>query len=211
MHIDASRNVLMLATGYVTGYGLCLRHSSVQWLFRASLLVLAMVMYVVSDRTSYYPDELIPLLTIDVLVDVCDYHADGISVLKRTMTTALIARLHGAVQEIWWFATMYAGGFAILHHVSSKPVPAANALVMYVSLTMPHPARPFEAFVRLLGACVVMYLYRHAAIPLQSYSVAHFFMAPWPVACIIGVMQISAKCYATHDGHRGPETHAVLV
>ncbi len=212
MQFDATSNVLMLATGYATGYALCNRHSMAQWLYRAAMLALAAVLYVLHDSTPNHPFEIVPLLAINVLVDVYDQHTDAISVLNRTMVVAIIARLYGVAEDNWVFATAYAFAFAAVHLVAHGPVPAANALAMYLACIMPQPALPFEAFLRVLGACVVMYIHRNLPVPLQPYTVVHFFIAPWPVACIVAAYQIAQKCYKVYsqDSSSGG-THAVLV
>lgn len=214
MQLDATSNVLVLATGYAAGYGLCNRHSAIQWLCRAAMLAIATVLYVAHDSTPDHPYEMLPLLAITFLVDVYDQHTDAISVLKRTMVPALIARLYGGTAvNNGLLPSLYAFCFVAVHHIvrDQSAVPAANALATYLACVMPQAVLPFEAFLRLLGACVIMYVYRDLPVPLQSYTVVHFFIAPWPVACIVAVYQVGHRCYQMHDVNSSSSSHPILV
>lgn len=196
MQIDTSCDVFWVGTGYAVGYATCQSRSFVQRLYRSALLALAAVLYVSHNSLPDHLCDIVSLLAVGVMVDVSDLHTDSISVLHRTMMLALIARMQGVSNGNWLISALHVCAFEVLDYARCTPMASANAVAMFLALVMPQPVLPFEALVRVIGACGVMYARHCSHMASNPCNVVHFFVAPWPVVCVIAVFQLMRA--ATH-------------
>ena len=195
MWFESNSNVLLLVTAYAILYGCCEPQSLVQWFYRANTVVLAAVMYVLQNNQFSFHNVVVPILLVSVFADTCDHHTDAVSALHRTLVITVIAQVHGFAQTQWVVSSTMSLAFLVLHSIAQQPSPGTNALAMYCALTMGKHVDFVEAFARCFGACGILCVHKKMHVPLQAYSVVHFFIAPWPVTCAIAMFQILKQCY----------------
>ena len=191
MTVNVTGDVL-LAASYALGYGVCDSRSLMQWLCRASAVLVSCVLYVFLLFGDEAPVVLAPAMVVVAVTDLCDNHRDAVSLLQRTVGTALLGCMNAAEFPSAgnWVATFVSAGMALLLDASSLPLPSADAVAVIMAAVAPARPEPWQSLVRLVLLCGIMFAHRDASHALNAYNLAHAVVAPLPAACAIALAQV---------------------